>query len=118
MTHAWTGEERRRETRFRVQKPALFVFDGSSRTEQCLILEQSASGVRILCSPIFRFPAEGTSIVFISEKLLQPVQTVWRLGCHAGLSFTGEAYHVFDQPAFDVDVQLPLEDWLGIAPVR
>lgn len=111
MTAEWTKEDRRREPRFRVQKPGLLTFEGSDVFEQCLVLEQSAGGARVLCSPAFLFPERGMSLVFIAERLLQPVETVWRIDCHAGFSFSREAYHVFDLEEVEAASRCPMSAW-------
>lgn len=111
MTAEWTKEDRRREPRFRVQKPGLLMFEGSDIFEQCLVLEQSAGGARVLCSPAFRFPGKGMSLVFIAERLLQPVETVWRTDCYAGFSFSREAYHVFDLEEVEAASRCPMSAW-------
>jgi len=99
--------ERRREPRFRVQKPCLFMFEGSTRFEQCLALEQSASGVRVLCSPAFQMPGSGVSLIFISERLLQPVDVIWRKGSYIGLAFAGEAYHLPEEQSLEATQNCP-----------
>lgn len=111
MTIPWPHEDRRREARFRVQKPALLMSDGSDVFEQCLVLEQSAGGARVLCSPAFTFPASGIALVFIAERLLQPVDSIWRAGCYAGFAFCSEAYHVFDLQQIEVAARYPMNEW-------
>ncbi len=94
-----------------MQKPALLMFDGSGVFEQCLVLEQSAGGARVLCSPAFLFPESAMALVFIAERLLQPVNGIWRSGCYAGFAFTGNAYHVFELQQIEAAACCPMHEW-------
>jgi hypothetical protein len=80
-----------------VQKPCLFVFGAGQMAEQCLASELSSHGARVLCSPAFTLPASCVQLLFISERLLQPVEVRWRNGASVGLAFRGEAGHLSDQ---------------------
>jgi len=108
MSTQWPHFERRREPRFKVQKPCLLLFGESRSTEQCLACDLSASGTRIVCSPAFVFPASAVFLLFIAERLVLPVALKWREGSYVGMMFNGEACHVSDQPALEAEAEYHL----------
>jgi hypothetical protein len=84
------GKERRRATRYKVNRVAKVHADGSLPRD-CLLVDISEAGVRLNTEAI-DVPDEFVLMISGDEAQNRACQVVWRLGFEVGAKFTDQHY--------------------------
>jgi hypothetical protein len=91
MTKMYTGPERRRHPRYRVQKSGLVMAETIGLSATVEIFELSVGGARLLLPPLLHLP-DAFEIIYRGEDIVYPSRMIWTRDRIAGIAYTAEPF--------------------------